>query len=310
MEAKTGDGPLVSVVVPALNRRRYLKATVDSILGQRYPRVECIVVDGGSTDGSVELLRGYGDRIDWVSEPDRGHAHAINKGWRRANGGILAWLNADDRYADPGAVEAGVEALEGHPEADVVYGDYRVVDPSGEVLEDRRRPADWDLERAVRECDHVVPQPTTLIRRRAVRRVGGLDETLGNNKDHDLWLRIGLEGSFVRIPRLTAVVRAGEGLSQRADMPETKVRVVRKFLDRDDLPEQFRSPAFRRRAMSNAYLVAALYARSTPLGWTGVLGYLAEAFRADPSNWGRLLARLAGYGLRLAKRALPGRGPN
>ncbi|HEY3248887.1 MAG TPA: glycosyltransferase, partial [bacterium] len=94
----------MSVVVPCLNRAGYLAQTIDSILAQDYPHLECVVVDGGSTDGTVDLLRSYGEAVRWVSEPDRGHADAINKGWQMSRGTILAWLNADDVYVAVDAV--------------------------------------------------------------------------------------------------------------------------------------------------------------------------------------------------------------
>jgi len=90
------DNPLVSVVIPSLNRAEFLEATIESVLNQDYPHIECIVVDGGSRDGSLKILESYGERIKWISEPDEGHANAINKGWKMSKGDILSWLNVDD----------------------------------------------------------------------------------------------------------------------------------------------------------------------------------------------------------------------
>jgi len=104
--------PLVSVVVPCLNRARFLVPTIESILEQDYPHLECIVVDGGSTDATVGILQSYGDTISCVSEADDGHADAINKGWWMSQGQILAWLNADDLYVTPHAVGKAVAYLE------------------------------------------------------------------------------------------------------------------------------------------------------------------------------------------------------
>src|SRR5512143_710688 len=99
--------PLISIVIPSFNQSRFIAATVDSVLNQDYPRLKCIVIDGSSTDGTVDILRQYGDRIHWISEPDRGQAHALNKGWRLAQGEILGWLNSDDTYR-PEAIQAVV----------------------------------------------------------------------------------------------------------------------------------------------------------------------------------------------------------
>src|SRR5262245_52563381 len=98
------DRPLVTVVTPSFNQGRFIRETIESVLAQGYPALEYLVMDGGSTDDTVDVLKNYGDRLTWVSEPDGGQASAINKGWRRARGAILAYLNSDDTYL-PGAVE-------------------------------------------------------------------------------------------------------------------------------------------------------------------------------------------------------------
>ncbi|WP_322508462.1 glycosyltransferase family 2 protein, partial [Anaerolinea sp.] len=125
---------LVNIVTPSFNQARFLEETMLSVLHQDYPHIEYIVVDGGSTDGSVDIIRRYADRLAWwVSEPDRGQTDAINKGFAHAHGEILAWLNSDDTY-QPGAVRAAVEALEKHPEAAMVYGDAHYIDENGRVI--------------------------------------------------------------------------------------------------------------------------------------------------------------------------------
>ncbi|HOW91535.1 MAG TPA: glycosyltransferase family 2 protein, partial [Anaerolineaceae bacterium] len=115
--------PLVSIVTPSFNQVDYLEETMRSVLEQDYPRVEYIVIDGGSTDGSVEIIRKYADRLAyWVSEKDRGQTDAVNKGYAVAKGSILGWLNSDDTYK-PGAISAAVEFLVNHPQFGLVYGD-------------------------------------------------------------------------------------------------------------------------------------------------------------------------------------------
>ena len=119
-----------AVVVPCLNRAEFLRETLESIFSQDYPNIECIVVDGSSTDGTQAILREFGQRVVWWSEPDDGPFDAINKGWAVSKGGVLAWLNADDKWA-PGAVRAAVDYFASHPMADVVYGHCRGIDESG-----------------------------------------------------------------------------------------------------------------------------------------------------------------------------------
>ncbi|HZU87535.1 MAG TPA: glycosyltransferase family 2 protein, partial [Anaerolineaceae bacterium] len=126
--------PLVSIVTPSYNQARYLEATLRSVLEQDYPNLEYIVVDGGSTDGSREIIQKYASRLAWwVSEKDRGQTDAINKGFSRAHGEILAWLNSDDTY-QPGAIRQAVEALQNHPRAGMVYADTNFIDAADNVI--------------------------------------------------------------------------------------------------------------------------------------------------------------------------------
>src|SRR5437867_1437077 len=133
----TPEMPLVSIVTPVLNGERFLPETLESVHGQDYPRLEHVVVDGGSTDGTLDLLRAAPGTV-WVSGPDRGMYDAVGRGFDLARGEILAYQNADDRYLVPGAVSAAVHHLCEHPDVDVVYGDFRYIDEAGRVM---RRPA-------------------------------------------------------------------------------------------------------------------------------------------------------------------------
>lgn len=126
--------PKITVVTPSYNQGEFLERTIQSVLSQGYPDLEYIVIDGGSTDGSVEIIKEYENRLDyWISEPDRGQPHAINKGFERSTGEILAWLNSDDTY-EPGALLAMGRYFREHPELDVVYGDANFIDQQDRVI--------------------------------------------------------------------------------------------------------------------------------------------------------------------------------
>ena len=198
--------PLVSVVVPNRNRAELLSQAIDSILTQDYPNLECIVVDAASTDGSIDVLKSYGDRIRWISEPDRGAFDAINKGWSMSRGEILAWLNSDDLWC-AGAVSTVVPYFQEEPDADVIYGDCGAIDNEGRLV-DIFQARQWNLEEAVFYCDHLINQAATFIRRRILEEVDYLYPAWCH--DHDLWLRIALAGgTFKSIPYRLADARVG-----------------------------------------------------------------------------------------------------
>lgn len=180
------DLPLVSIVTPSLNQGAYIEDAIRSVLEQDYARIEHIVVDGGSDDGTVETLERY-DHLHWVSEPDRGQAHALNKGFRLATGSIFGWLNADDLYL-PGAVSAAVSALRDSGCA-LVHGGWRQIDAEGRTIRDV--PAvPFDLRRQL-EVANRVAQPGAFFTREAYLAVGGIDESYRYAMDFELWLRLG-----------------------------------------------------------------------------------------------------------------------
>jgi glycosyltransferase involved in cell wall biosynthesis len=176
---------LVSIVTPSLNQSRYIAEAIESVRAQTYREIEHVVVDGGSTDGTLALLETCSD-VRWVSEPDRGQSHALNKGFALARGEILGWLNADDAY-EPHAVMEAVNALEGFG---LAYADVTRVDEDGSnPRRIRSRPA-WDLWTELNEGNGVY-SPAVFFTREAFEAVGGIDESLHLTMDYDLWVRIG-----------------------------------------------------------------------------------------------------------------------
>jgi glycosyltransferase involved in cell wall biosynthesis len=195
----------VTIVTPSFNQAQYLEATIQSVLSQDYPEIEYFIMDGGSTDGSVEIIRKYADRLaGWVSEKDKGQTDAINKGFARASGDVLAWLNSDDTY-QPGAVRQAVELLTQHPEISMIYGDCNYIDETGRVI-GRFPAAQTDYPRLRQGYVHI-PQQASFFRAELVRRVGPLDPSFYFAMDYDLWVRLAKIAPPLYVPRLWANFR-------------------------------------------------------------------------------------------------------
>jgi glycosyltransferase involved in cell wall biosynthesis len=197
------DLPLVTVVTPSFNQGRFIRETIESVLSQDYPCIEYLVMDGGSTDETLSILQSFGDRIVWVSEPDQGQAHAVNKGWRAGRGEILAWLNSDDLY-EAGAVRAAVEYLMQNPKVGLVYGEGHVIDETGRTL-DRYQTDPFDPDRFFERCG--ICQPTAFVRRAVVEDVGYVDQTMNFCMDYELWTRVSKKYPLAYLPRYLAKSR-------------------------------------------------------------------------------------------------------
>ena len=197
--------PLVSIVTPSFNQARYLESTIKSVLSQDYPNIEYIIADGGSTDGSAEIIQHYSDRLAWwVSEKDRGQTDAINKGFAHAKGEILAWLNSDDTYENHAVTEA-VAFLRDRPEVGLVYGNANFIDENGRMI--GHFPAAQTNYRRLRRGYVHIPQQAAFWRASLWQRVGPLDPSFYFAMDYDLWVRLAALASIQYLPRLWANFR-------------------------------------------------------------------------------------------------------
>ncbi len=191
--------PKVSIVTPSYNQGQYLEKTIRSVLDQGYPNLEYIIIDGGSTDDSVDIIKRYEQHIAyWESVPDRGQSHAINKGFARATGDIYAWLNSDDWYA-PGALQTVADTFVANPEAGAVVGAGEMVDEGGARLL-FKSPTQVTTETLCRWLEDYFWQPSTFFRQQAWTTCGPLDEDVHYAMDLDLWLKISKKFAFVAVP--------------------------------------------------------------------------------------------------------------
>jgi hypothetical protein len=272
---------LVSVVIPCKNAAADIAGVVESVLGQDYPEVSCIVVDAGSTDGTFEILERYGKQITLVSEPDGGAHEALNKGFELAQGSILAWLGVKDRWLK-GSAAAAARYLTTHPDVDVVYGCFGAVKPDGTLA--RILPAtQWDLGKVVVEGRDLINPGTAFFRRSAFERIGPFrdDPTYID----DFWVRLSLDGGQISsLPLLVAYsARANE---KRADAPartQARIDMTRRVFEHEGLPEAIRRRE--RTALSNTYIKCILTLDVHHVShWPTGLRLLFAAMRADARN--------------------------
>lgn len=225
--ARYAEMPLVSIITPSYNQGAFIKATIDSVLNQDYPKIEYLVMDGGSTDHTIEILKSYGDRIQWISEKDDGQADAVNKGIRRAKGEIIGWLNSDDTYLE-GAVTKIVAYMQSHPDADMVYAEGYYIDKDGQIT-GRYLTEKFDRRRLAETC--FICQPTVFFTKEIIEKAGMLDIRHQLSMDYELWMRIAKTGKISYMPEYIATSRMYEEnktLSRRKEVYEETCQAVKK----------------------------------------------------------------------------------
>ncbi len=277
---------LVSIVTPSYNQAPYLEQTIQSVLGQDYPHIEYFVIDGGSTDSSVEIIKKYakplesgsllptvqkqvssrrhGDasglhRIDyWISEKDRGQAEAINKGFAHTKGEILAWLNSDDYYL-PDTLSAVVKCFEENPEVVMVYGDMLAVDGNGQTI-NILKYKQLSLEDLL--CFQIIGQPSVFFRRSAFEKTGPLETTFHFMLDHQLWIRLAQQGPILHVPQVWSAARyhpAAKNRARAAEFGREAFRILDWAKTQPGLAETLSGVREARRALASANRYDARY---------------------------------------------------
>jgi glycosyltransferase involved in cell wall biosynthesis len=277
---------LVSIVTPSYNQAPYLEQTIRSVLDQDYPSLEYIVVDGASTDESVEIIKKYADKLAWwVSEKDKGQGEAINKGLARAKGEILAWLNSDDYYLS-NAVSSAAKIFEQNPDVVLVYGDMLAVDQHGETT-NVLKYGQYVLEDLL--CFQIIGQPSVFFRRDAFEKAGGLDTSYHFMLDHHLWIRIAQQGKILHVPQVWAAARyhpLAKNRSQPVEFGIEAFRILDWVKTQPELSQKLARVA--KRARASALRVNARYFLDAGQSAAALKAWFQALFIHPPSALKRL----------------------
>lgn len=250
--------PLVSIVMPSYNQAQFLEEAILSVLNQDYPNVELIIIDGGSTDGSVDIIRKYADRLAyWVSEPDQGCEYAINKGLARSNGQLLGLIFSDDALC-PDAIRRKVALFNAKPEVDLIYGDVEQIEENGNRLF-VRYGNDLPYREWVRTCTMPVALQGTLWRRSVwMDRVGGFRLSMGVATDWDFFLRVGLKCRMEYLPGIAGKFRChsnSQSMTKQLLWATLVLQMYEEYFARNDLPKGVR--VLQKESLANAHLYSA-----------------------------------------------------
>lgn len=199
--------PKLSIITPSYNQSKYLEKTIKSVIDQGYPNLEYIIIDGGSRDSSVSIIKSYEKYINyWVSEKDTGQSNAINKGFMVATGDILAWINSDDEYY-PDCFMKVTNFFNQNPDVDLIYGDAVVIDQDGSFIKHRKEIKFDRIMGFLHGFGAIIPQPTVFFRSHVLKQVGFLNETIFYNMDGDYWGRVAKMFKIVHINSFLAKMR-------------------------------------------------------------------------------------------------------
>ncbi|GIW82751.1 MAG: hypothetical protein KatS3mg105_4558 [Gemmatales bacterium] len=257
--------PLVTVITPTYNRGPFLAETIESVLAQNYPNLEYIVLDDGSTDDTLAVVRPYRHRLRYERHENQGETRTVNKGWSKARGDFIMVVNSDDPIL-PGLLPTAVEFMERHPELLMVYPDWIVIDAKSKPIQ-TVQALDYDYQEMIKIWG-CVPGPGALMRRRAIELEPSRDIRYRYVADFEYWLRLGLHGPFARLPKVLATHRHhgdSAGVAQAARIARELVALAHEFFDRPGLPDDIRR--LRRRALASAHFDAATRCNASFFGY-------------------------------------------
>ena len=275
--------PLVSVVTTSFNQAGFLEQAIRSVIRQDYPHIEYLITDGGSTDGSQEIIRRYeSDIARWNSEPDRGQADGINKGLQRANGEILAWLNSDDIYL-PGGISAAVQAFNENPDCDLVFSNLLAIDAESKPIN-----LQYFSQRTLLDflSFQIIGQPAVFFRRRALEKAGFLDLSYHGLLDHHLWIRIARQGAVKYIHQTWSAARFHSGAKNSAQaliFGQEAFRLIEWMKNEPDLASIYRQN--RRRILAGAFRLNAFYQLDAGKPRDSLRSYLRSFFYHPATAW-------------------------
>jgi glycosyltransferase involved in cell wall biosynthesis len=288
--------PLITIITPSYNQAQFLETTIRSVLDQNYPHLEYFIVDGGSSDNSVNIICRFEPHLSWwISEPDQGQAEAINKGLLRARGEIIGWINSDDYYL-PNALHNIAQFFQANPSVVLVYGNVISVDEQGlPFYLQSFKPYTLDDLMAFQ----IISQPGVFFRREVLLSTGLLDPSYHFLLDHHLWLRIASVGSIAYLPFNLAAARyhpSAKNVAQAFSFSQEVFRIVDWMKTCTSLQNRFEQN--KARILGGAYRLSAYYLVEAAQYWAGLRAY-ALAFRWWPpvvlKEWRRIL--FTGLGL-------------
>jgi len=246
----------VSIVIPAYNHCEYLSESISSVLDQDYSNIELIVLNDGSTDATEDVLKGFSDEFYWETQDNIGQANTLNKGWNIAKGEILSYLSADD-VLEKCAVRSSIEQLNKYQTMIMTYCDFNIINENSNIIKVSRRPEYNFYEILVNQ--NCMPGPGVFFKRSAYKKAGPWNPKFIQMPDYEFWLRLGLTGDFLHIPKVLASFRIHDE-SQTFSIPSVEkagepISIISSFFKLSSIPPKIK--LFKNNALSNAYIFSA-----------------------------------------------------